>query len=159
LYLATKQLTKFAIAGFTAVFCDLLVYYILSSFLPTDLSKALGFISGTFVTYNINKFWTWRQNDRNTRRLMNFLLLYAVSMVVNVAINSYALGLIPDYEILLQLRFTMDDITPLATFKADKFTAFVIATVFSSIVNFLGQKYWVFKEVNEDNETTKTESK
>lgn len=155
-YHATKQLTKFVLAGITAVFCDLLVYYILSSFLPTDLSKALGFVSGTFVTYNLNKYWTWRQSDKNTKRLLNFLLLYGISLVVNVSINSYALQLIPDYEIVLNLRFANDSLRHLFSVKADKITAFVIATVFSSVVNFLGQKYWVFKDREEP---IKTENK
>lgn len=152
MYQATKQLTKFVLAGITAVICDLLVYYLFSAFIPTDIAKAIGFLSGTVVTYNLNKYWTWRQNNKNNRRLVNFMLLYGFSLIVNVAINGYLLHQLPDFEFLLQIRKTDAQINPLLAFKGDKITAFFVATACSTVVNFLGQKYWVFKEAEESSD-------
>ena len=144
LYQTSKQLTKFGIVGITAVGVDLVVYYLLSQFLQLDVSKALGFASGTFVTYNLNKYWTWRQTDRSNSRLVWFLVLYGASMVVNVAVNAWMFGLLPASLLSIQLQGTA--VRQLAAMKVNKLLAFVIATGFSGVFNFLGQKYWVFKE-------------
>lgn len=155
IYQTGKQLTKFAVVGVSAVCVDFIVYYLVSQLLPVDISKAIGFASGSYVTYNLNKFWTWRQNDRNNRRLGLFLLLYAVSMLINVAINSFALKYIPNTEIFIYSSNLAQEMTELFAMKTDKFVAFFIATAVSSVFNFIGQKYWVFKD-REEPEVTDT---
>lgn len=149
IYQTSKQLTKFGLVGITAVMVDLFVYYLLSQFIDVNLSKALSFASGTFVTYNLNKFWTWRQTDKNTTRLFLFLVLYAMSLLINVGVNSLALQYLPKSEIIISLRDLGNEVSPLFAMKTDKFVAFFIATAVSSVFNFLGQKYWVFKESTE----------
>lgn len=146
IYQTSKQLTKFAIVGFTAVAVDLITYYVLSQFLNVDLSKGLGFATGTVVTYNFNKYWTWRQTDRNNVRLVYFLGLYAVSLVVNVLVNGWAFNFIPDTEIMLFTRNAKLLTHELFAMKIDKLAAFIIATAVSSVFNFVGQKYLVFKD-------------
>ena len=166
LYQTSKQITKFTISGIIAVFFDFAVYYGLSNLFGhadgdfvggmhwNDAYKGLGFISGTFVTYNLNKFWTWRQSDRNSKRLYNFLALYFISFVVNVLINKWGLMQFGDHEIAVQWRIfesvSQYKETTIAAFKTDKLMAFVLATAVSSIVNFIGQKIWVFKEKTTD---------
>lgn len=146
IYQTTKDLTKFTIAGASAVLVDFLVYYLCSTFLDVDVSRAIGYFSGTVVTYNLNKFWTWRLNDRNQKRLYRFLVLYILSGIGNVYINSLALNLLPDSELILQIKEASGSLLELAAFKIDKFAAFLIATAFSVLINFIGQKIWVFRK-------------
>ena len=157
IYQTSKEITKFTISGIIAVFVDFAVYYGLSNLTGNademafgslqwnDVYKGLGFMSGTFVTYNLNKFWTWRTSDRDNKRLMNFFLLYLVSFVINIAINKWGLQTFKDDEIALIFTSHKEISTSLLAFKTDKLFAFVLATAVSSIVNFLGQKIWVFK--------------
>jgi putative flippase GtrA len=79
-------------------------------------------------------------------RLAQFVLLYAASMFMNVGVNSLTLDLLPNTEILIHLKGVGKDLKSLFAMKMDKFAAFFIATAVSSVFNFLGQKYWVFKE-------------
>lgn len=157
IYQTSKQLTKFTISGLIAVAFDFGVYYGLSNLFGNslqgevafgliwnDIFKACGFLSGTVVTYNLNKFWTWRQSDKNQKRLYNFFILYAISFVLNILANKLALGQLHDNEVLLFYRQATGDMQEFFALKTDKLVAFVFATAISSIVNFVGQKIWVF---------------
>ncbi|MBI1305034.1 MAG: hypothetical protein GC181_00305 [Bacteroidetes bacterium] len=159
LYQTSKQITKFTISGLIAVAFDFGVYYGLSNLFKdasinpetvfigfnwNDIFKAMGFMSGTFVTYNLNKFWTWRKSDKNHKRLMNFMVLYSISFVINVLINKWALSLLGDNEIAFVYRTFDKSVRELIVLKTDKLFAFILATAVSSIVNFVGQKIWVF---------------
>lgn len=136
---------------------DFVVYYglglipadkttsILGNFMLNDLYKAMGFITGTAVTYNLNKFWTWRQTDKSSKRLGKFIFLYAISFVINIAVNKYSLQFIPDNDFVLMMRKYDDGLKQLFAMKIDKLAAFFFATAASTIVNFVGQKLWVFK--------------
>lgn len=157
MYEVSKQLVKFIISGVVAVLTDFVVYYSLGA-LPVDTSahlgiglqvidlwKALGFISGTVVTYNLNKFWTWRKTDKNNKRLRNFVILYVISFIINIGMNKYALNFIPNNEFILSVKRFDSQLEQLMAIKTDKLAAFLIATIASTVVNFVGQKIWVFK--------------
>ena len=162
IYQTSKQITKFTISGIIAVFVDFAVYYSLSNMIGNseeafaggvvwnDVYKGLGFIAGTFVTYNLNKFWTWRTNDRNNSRLLNFGILYLISFVINIVINKYGLHIFGDDEIALLFTRHGADPKVYFPFKTDKLFAFILATAVSSVVNFIGQKIWVFKSKPEE---------
>jgi len=146
IYQAGKQLTKFIISGILAVGVDFVVYFGLSQYMGTNEAKALSFCSGMFVTYNLNKYWTWRQTDKNNKRLALFAILYIVALIVNVLTNNVILSTLPNY--LFKCSFVSDTNEAVKTFAIglDKFFAFFMATAFSSTITFLGQKYWLFKQ-------------
>lgn len=132
-----KQLIKFTFIGGLAVLTDLLFYFVFLSILPErifnflsneTLAKTLSFMCGTFVTYNLNKFWTWKQTNRSHLRYFKFLFLYAISLLINVGLNAAFLHLFGLYE--LDFKY---------------FFAFMGASGFSAAFNFVGQKIWVFK--------------
>lgn len=137
-----KQLTKFVLIGGLAVLTDLACYYGFLNLIPADafgppldneaVSKSLSFLCGLSVTYWLNKIWTWRRKDRDTRRLMRFLLIYGISLVLNVGINSGLLHLLHTHAVFASVPFKY-------------FIAFVGATGSCSVFNFLCQKYWIFK--------------
>jgi putative flippase GtrA len=137
-----KQLTKFVLIGGLAVLTDLVCYYIFLNTIPSSLfprpgdneavSKTLSFLCGLSVTYWFNKRWTWRRKDRDNMRLAKFLLTYGVSLVLNVGINSGLLYLLHDQPMFAEVPFKY-------------LVAFVGATGFCSVFNFLMQKFWIFR--------------
>lgn len=148
IYQASKQLTKFIISGILAVGVDFTVYYVLSQFLDPSLSKAISFCSGMVVTYNMNKFWTWKQPEKNNKRLLLFSTLYALALMVNVGTNNIILDALPNYTFSFSLNDEKLDIIKRLVVGLDKLGAFIIATVASVAITYVGQKYWLFKAKN-----------
>ncbi|MFT5512487.1 MAG: putative flippase GtrA [Bacteroidia bacterium] len=157
IYQTSKEITKFTISGLIAVFVDFAVYYGLSNMVTNandivggglywnDIYKGSGFIVGTLVSYNMNKFWTWRTSDKDNKRLLNFGVLYLISLIINIFINKWGLSTFQDNEIALLYTNHRGVAMALAPFKTDKLFAFILATGVCSIFTFLGQKIWVFK--------------
>lgn len=122
-----KEIGRYLIAGFLAVATDMTVYYFLINFYPYSISKSISFISGTCVAYVINKYWTFDKKEKSLREATKFAILYSSSLLVNVGINKLFLTLLPKYVMF----------------------AFLMATGTSIILNFVGQKWWVFKHTEE----------
>ena len=147
-YQASKQLTKFIISGLLAVTVDFIVYFAVSQYLPMNLSKGISFCSGMLVTYNLNKFWTWRQKDKDNKRLLLFSLLYLIAMIINISANQYAYELLPNFEFIASLRDSQGILSIMITVKLNKVFAFIVATGLSALFTFVAQKYWLFKAKN-----------
>lgn len=148
-----KQITKFFIIGVSAVLVDFIIYYMMSDLMGinTDVSKAFGFMIGTVYTYFLNKRWTWKYTERSNKGMvLKFGVVYAVSFIFNILINKYGLKWIPDFLINLELNFADGNKMPVFAIKGDKFLAFFFATVVSAVINFIGQKFLVFKQVQVD---------
>lgn len=144
---------------------DFFVYYTASQFLPTFIAKSLAIVVATLVNYQMNKRWTWKQSDRSKKRLAKYLLLYLLSGLTNVTSNELLLMWIPNYEFTFNLwdahgQVTAEAIANLPNrglemknlifmsvpVKFDKLIAVLGATAVGMIMNFLGQKLWVFTE-------------
>lgn len=135
-----KQLIKFTMIGVLAVLVDLVCYYLLLHAIPEKLlgfisnesiAKTISFLCGMSVTYTLNKIWTWKKRDSSKIRMVKFVSLYGFSLVMNVAVNAALLYLLHSFAYILDVPFKY-------------FIAFIGATGFSAIMNFVGQKYWVF---------------
>ena len=118
-----RQVKRFLITGVSAVCVDTLIYLILVTFYTTSLAKGISFISGTIVAYFLNKFWTFEKKSYSTKEIFKFLGLYTFTLGVNVCVNEL---------ILIHVVSSI-------------IGAFIIATGGSTILNFIGQKWWVFK--------------
>ena len=118
-----KELLRFLLAGFGAVGTDLLIYYMLLNFLTPNISKGISFICGTFVAYFINKYWTFEKKGKSYREIIKFATLYSITLGLNILTNELVMNSI---KIVL--------------------IAFIIATAVSTVVNFIGQKWWVFRK-------------
>ncbi|HAQ70618.1 GtrA family protein [Salibacteraceae bacterium] len=136
-----KQLIKFTLIGVLAVMVDLTCYYILLNIFPEnwtfgfhieDFAKAISFLCGMSVTYTFNKLWTWKSKNRSNKRVLNFTILYSISLFVNVFSNSMMLDVLHNVELFKILDFKY-------------LIAFITATGISASLNFIGQKFWVFK--------------
>lgn len=140
------ELTKFGIVGSICFGFDLGLYYFLTEFFaaPTFVGKSISVASATFLNYYLNRSWTWGHDDHS--RFAKYLALYAISGLLNVASNEIFLKVLPKQ--LLNANITNLDtnmVRTLATIKLDKFIAVLGATVIGMVVNFIGQKLWVFK--------------
>ena len=117
-----KELIRFLFAGFSAVGTDLISYNVLSNFVNYNIAKGFSFFLGTVIAFLINKYWTFEKHKKNYREIWQFGLLYSATLTINVITNHY---------VLIASDFV--------------FLAFLIATGISTVINFLGQKFWVFK--------------
>ncbi|MCT7606974.1 GtrA family protein [Aliarcobacter cryaerophilus] len=117
-----KELKRFLIAGFSAVATDLVTYYILLNFLSHDVAKAISFLLGTILAFIVNKYWTFEKHDKSYIEIVQFAILYTITLGANVVTNKLVLE-------------QMDSVL----------FAFLFATGVSTVLNFLGQKFWVFK--------------
>ena len=117
-----KELKRFLIAGLSAVGTDFISYFAMLNFLQPDIAKTLSFILGTIVAFLINKYWTFERYEKSYKQIFQFIVLYSATLFTNVMANRLVI-----------------DFTELV------FLAFLIATGISTILNFIGQKWWVFK--------------
>jgi len=117
-----KELKRFLVAGFSAVGTDLISYYILLNVFFHNVAKGVSFFLGTIVAYIINKYWTFEKHDKSYREIGKFAVLYTLTLGANVLTN----------------RLVLDSGTPV-------FFAFLLATGVSTVLNFIGQKWWVFQ--------------
>ncbi|MBL7812089.1 MAG: GtrA family protein [Bacteroidetes bacterium] len=127
---------------------DFGIYYGLSegAGVPTVVAKSISVVLATLLNYYLNKSWTWGQSNRDSKRLARYMALYVVSGLMNVASNELFLNILPDNEFQMLVIYTDRLVqTPFLTLKLDKFLAVIGATLVGMMVNFLGQKLWVFK--------------
>ena len=118
-----KELKRFLVAGVSSVATDLATYYFLLNILSYSYAKSISFILGTSVAYIINKYWTFEKKERCYKEIGKFIVLYSSTLIANVSFNQLTLFFYPQ-SILF---------------------AFLVATGVSTILNFVGQKWWVFK--------------
>ena len=137
-----SQIIKFTSFGIIALLADLGTYYIalnlleeksFSILISAKVAKTISFIVGTTVTYYLNKRWTWGKTDKSKSRFGKFLILYLVSLISNVSMNSITL------TVLIAIQDYVD-------FPFKYLIAFISAAGSSAVFTFFGQKYWVFKE-------------
>jgi putative flippase GtrA len=140
------EITKFSIVGFICFGLDLGVYYLVSQTAPTWFAKAIGFGIGVFANYNFNKYWTWGQRDKSNQRFARYITLYGLSGLVNILSNELFLSIIPNIEMVFSFRGVSGSIQELMAIKADKFFAVVLAAGVTMVINFVGQKKWVFTQ-------------
>lgn len=130
------ELKRFLVSGGSAVACDTLVYAVLFGLaVPPSIAKAISFISGTVLAFFLNKFWTFKKPKRSHMEVMKFICLYASTLGANILVNrivlDHAVSIVPALEPYV-VQF-----------------AFMSATGTSTVLNYLGQKYWVFKKTHE----------
>lgn len=117
-----KEIGRFLIAGIIVLVVDASFYYLLLFFLQPSLSKAIAFICGTTAAYLLNKFWTFKKSGYCHKEIIKFIILYLGTMSVNVGINSLFLSYSNNFPL-----------------------SYVIATAITASINYLGQKFIVFK--------------
>ena len=125
----TNEFIRFLIVGFSTVFVDLIIYILLLSLsININISKLIGFLSGTLYSYNLNKTWTFKSDYKYKEKLLKYSLLYLFSMYLNIQVNRQVLIILTtDYSISYKI-------------------AFICATLCSAILNYFGMKYFIFND-------------
>jgi putative flippase GtrA len=118
-----NEIPRFIVTGIFAVATDYFSYLALINIIDVDLSKACSFVLGSLVAFFLNKFWTFNSEKKAAAAIGPFIILYSSTFFVNVSLNHFSLAYITDMKTI----------------------AFLIATSASTILNFIGMKFWVFK--------------
>ena len=119
---AKQELLRFLLTGMTAVATDLCSYYLLMSTIDIDAAKAISFILGSVIAFFMNKMWTFESNSKIGSTVIQFSLLYSATFLANVAVNHL-----------------------LMKWNTEMMIAFLFATATSTVLNFIGMKFWVFR--------------
>ena len=115
---------KFAIVGFGNLFVSLLTYYILVYFsVNYQIANIGGFITGTINGYIWNKIWVFKNSSKSFSSIIKFYLSYLATWLLS-AILLY---------MWIELLGISDIIAP------------VINVFITTPINYLMNKYWVFK--------------
>ena len=126
--LLEREVMRFLIVGSTTVLVDLVCYFVLVNLdYDTHLSKGISFSAGTVFAYFANSSYTFQGSKRSSLNFFIFCLLYLSTLVVNIVTN----------EIVLE---SMNRTNISFVF------AFILATMLSAILNFIGMKYYVFQK-------------
>lgn len=127
-----KEILKFLVGGTSAVVTDYAVYRVLlAAGWAMSPAKAVSYVCGAIIGFVINKFWTFESSGFSKLELIRYAVLYLCSACVNAAVNKAVV-------MVLEIHFA----------------AFLCATGVSTVLNFLGQKFFVFvKEGQTGNET------
>lgn len=123
-----RQLAIFAAVGTLTVLIDFLAYrgLVWMDLFGIDVSKAIGFLTGSVFAYFINRSWTFRHKANLPGSALRFVVLYAATLGTNVFVNSLILDRLIGTFLVMEV-------------------AFIIATGLSAILNFIGMKLFVFK--------------
>lgn len=124
-----QEIKTFLIVGSLTVLTDFLTYQLLllSSLLSIDTAKGLSFLTGTLFAYVTNRFWTFAHRQPARGSILRFAVLYTFTLYVNVVVNSTMLNVFSEFRWHIQ-------------------AAFIIATGLTATLNFIGMKWFTFKE-------------
>ena len=118
-----KEILKFCVGGGSAVITDFLLYLLLKNVIGIEAAKSISFVAGAIVGFVINKLWTFESKTFKPTEITKYILLYACSAVANTLVNTYTFRWLGSTVI-----------------------AFFCATAVSTVMNFLGQKFFVFRK-------------
>lgn len=119
-----KELVRFLFGGGSAVIVDYLTYHLfMSAGIGMDVAKGTSFVCGAAVGFIINKLWTFESRRFSKGEILRYIILYSCTAVINAMVNRVTLMAVP-VETL----------------------GFLCATGVSTVLNFLGQKYFVFRK-------------
>lgn len=119
-----KELMRFLLGGGSAVVVDFATYHFFIWLgIGRDLAKGISFFCGAAVGFIINKLWTFESKGISKGEIIRYVILYSCTSIINALTNRLVFILLP-VEIV----------------------GFLCATGVSTVLNFLGQKYFVFRK-------------
>ncbi len=125
-----KQIRRFLVIGVLSVLIDYAVYTLLTNLgLVTSVSKGVSYVAGMIVGFIGNKLWTFESARRSAAEPVIYILLYTITLGVNVLVNSAGLVVLDDWLAL----------------ESAKGLAFLAATGVTTVLNFIGMKWVTFR--------------
>lgn len=117
-----KELFRFLVGGGSAVLVDYIVYRLLMLVgVDMSIAKGISYVAGATVGFIINKLWTFESKGFSKMEILRYIILYVFSACINTSVNKIAIFIL-DIQIF----------------------AFLCATAVSTVINFWGQKFFVF---------------
>lgn len=119
------EVYRFLLVGLCSVAIDFTFYYIFIKFdyLDPNNSKKVSFILGAVFAFFANRSFVFNIQERNVSQYIFFSILYFTSFVLNSLVHDYI--------------YFITNITLLS---------FLLATATSTITNYIGQKFIIFKK-------------
>lgn len=129
--LRDSQLVRFILVGGVSAIVDLGTTVILKFVFgqSNEVAKAVGFVLGTLTAYFINRRWTFKATA-STKRFVTTMVTYLITFVVQTRLFHWS---IPWFEKLDVNEFWVTVF------------AFVLAQGVATIINFLIQKFLIFR--------------
>ncbi len=120
------QAAKFLVVGGINTAIDFIVLYFLVYFgMPASNAKLISYPCGVINSYFMNRNWTFKQKQKKSvMEVVKFILVNIIAYGVNAGIFNICI----------------------TTFAINMFIANCIATLFSLVVNFAGNKLFVFNK-------------
>ena len=118
-----QEICRYVLVGCSGVICDYLLYSGLLYFgWQLNYAKMTSFCIGAGYVFVVQKYWTFRNSGRAMKQLPKYILLYGTTAVMNTVVNSMAISL-----------------------GCPQWLSFLLATGASTVGNFIGQKFYVFR--------------
>ncbi len=120
------QFSKFILIGILSTTVNYVIFYVLFHFFNIHyiLSSAIGFISGVFAGYGLNRSWTFKVRDKHKMHAVKYCFVYAISLFLGLAFLKSLVSILhvsPKIANILMIGLT-------------------------TITNFVGIKTWVFRK-------------
>lgn len=117
------QILVFLLIGGLATTIDFVIYNYLFTFFSINISKLISMLSSSLFSYFTNKIFTFNKGKNyNQKYLIKFYIVFLLNLLTNIFVNYYVYKL-----------------------TSVKLLAFILATLLGMTVNFIGQKFFVFK--------------
>lgn len=119
-----KELVFYVLIGVFVVMVDFTSYHFYNKIFSVDfsISKRLSFLTGAVFSFVLNKYITFKSQEKKISEPILFSIIYFLSFILN--------------------SFTHDIL--IDTFSNNY--PFIIATYISIVINYFGQKFIVFKK-------------
>ena len=124
--LFARKIVKFFLVAFIATILNYLIFYFCLEFLGINykLSSAIGFISGVFLGFQLNSKWTFKGNEKSKSKVFKYYVVYLFSLGVS----------------LICLTIFVE------TNHLDARVANILCICITFCTNYIGTRFWVFKE-------------
>ena len=118
---------RFLLVGICSVSIDFIFYYLFIYFdiFDPNNSKRLSFVIGAIFAFFANRSYVFKISEKKASQFFLFCLLYFCSFILNSLVHDYI--------------YLVSQIT---------FISFLLATAVSTITNFIGQKFVIFRKKN-----------
>ncbi len=117
-----RRVLRFAVTGCACVAVDFAVYQWLGGMLSPHVAKGISYLAGVGVGFVGNKFWTFESRQKSWAEPALYLLVYAATLAINVAVNAIVR----------------------AETGSEAF-AFLTATGITTVLNYLGLRFLAFR--------------
>ena len=122
-----NEYIRFLIAGSLVFIIDFFLYKAFFPHTSIVFAKAVAYIGGTITGFCINKIWTFKSKKFFWREIFKYIFLYTCTAGINTFVNKYVF-----------------------VFTGLFIFSYLVATGISTIINFIGQKYFIFNKITKE---------